>query len=163
MSVNFFRNEPNLWLSGRRTRKQNDSYVPVQQAVHLHTALRLYIVVPCVFSSLRYKMQVECNTVFILTFQSLTSFSPHAQANLRIRLHTIMLSAFKATALILSLLSVVSASPLVPRAPKPPGICRPNFQGANLVITNRGDATHQPTPPVNLQFTGQPTNTFLIR
>jgi hypothetical protein len=39
---------PNLWLSGRRTMKQNDTYVPVQP-VHLRTAviMRLYIMVPC--------------------------------------------------------------------------------------------------------------------
>jgi len=75
-----------------------------------------------------------------------------------------MVSSSKIAALILPLLGVISASPLAPRGnPTPPGTCRPNFQGAQLIVRNRGDATHQPSPPFNFQFTGQPTNTFVIR
>jgi len=76
-----------------------------------------------------------------------------------------MLSSSKAIVLALSLLGVASASPLAPRDnPTPPGTCRPNFQGADLLVTNRANPGFSGSDPeFHFQFTGQPTNTFVIR
>jgi hypothetical protein len=75
-----------------------------------------------------------------------------------------MFCSYKAVALTLSLLGAASAFPLVSRNPTPPGSCRPNFEGVGLVVRNEANPTFTTQAPAYyFQFTGQPTNTYLIR
>jgi len=70
-----------------------------------------------------------------------------------------MLSASKLIAVTFSLLSASSAAPLIA-----PGACKPNFQGANLGISNQGfPAWTSPNPAYHIQGSGQYPDSFLIR
>jgi len=75
-----------------------------------------------------------------------------------------MLLSFKAVAITLSLFGAASAFPLVSRNPTPPGSCRPDFDGVGLVVSNEANPTYTTqAPSYYFQFTGQPSNTYLIR
>jgi len=70
-----------------------------------------------------------------------------------------MISSSTLIALTLSLLGAASASPLISRA-----VCSPNFEGADLIVTNRADPSWvTPEHAYLVEFTGQWPDTYLIK
>ena len=88
-----------------------------------------------------------------------TSFRPPFISHFRITRHTMKLPWFRLIALTLCVISVVSASPLISR-----GYCSPNFEGADLIVTNSAyPAWTTPEHAYRFEFTGQWPDTYLIK
>lgn len=70
-----------------------------------------------------------------------------------------MLSSSKLIAVTVSLLTAASAAPLIA-----PGVCKPNFQGSKLGISNQGFAAWvPPNAAYHVEGSGQYPDSFLIK